>query len=295
MADRNFNARFLTPDTVVISGDGCDCYLLTADDEAIMIDAGESTANIRDFAQTLTDKPLRAVVNTHSHFDHTGGNGYFDVIYGTEGISKSAKNAMGDPVDQYPLNYEFTIVKDGDILPLKGRPLTLIELDCHAPGNLAILDTTRRILFPGDELECAQVLLLPGYAEIPGQIHAKPAASVETYHRAMLKLKAYEGDFDMICPGHNGTPIDKSYLDRYITLAEAVMGGLIGSPDVRSRSYDGSMPHFPYPDAGYRRAEMNGCSLVYHEKLIFDRDYTKTDGLPTATPLHDISSHFACQ
>ena len=295
MADRNFIARFLTPDTAVITGDGCDCYLLIADEEAIMIDAGESAANIRAFAQTLTNKPLRAVVNTHSHFDHTGGNGYFDVIYGTEGIARSAKNAMGDPVDQFPLNYQFTIVKDGDVLPLKGRPLSLIELDCHAPGNLAILDPTRRMLFPGDELECAQVLLLPGYAEVPGQIHAKPAASVETYRRAMLKLKAYEHDFDTICPGHNGTPIDKSYLDRYIALAEAVMGGLIGNPDVRSRSYDSSMTHFPYPDAGYRRAEMNGCSLVYQEKLIFDRDYVNADALPTATPLHDISSHFARQ
>lgn len=296
MANINFIARNLTSDTYVISGDGCDCYLLLADEEAIMIDAGQSEDNIRAFAETLTDLPVRKVINTHSHFDHTGGNGYFDIVYGTEGIAKSAKNIMDAPSEAlYPLDYRFTIVHDGDILDIKGRPLTLIELDCHAPGNLAILDTTRRILFPGDELECAQVLLLPGYAEEMGQFHAKPAASVETYRNAMLKLKAHEDDFDMICPGHNGTPIAKSYLDRYIALAEAVMNGFTGSTDLRSRSYDSSMTHFPYPDAGYRRAELDGCSLVYQESLIFDRDYVHADALPVATPLHRICSTLARQ
>ena len=78
-----FRFRKFAPRTYVIQGAGADAYLLEGDREAIMIDAGCSTENIRAFAQSITELPVRRVINTHSHFDHTGGNGYFDVIYGT--------------------------------------------------------------------------------------------------------------------------------------------------------------------------------------------------------------------
>lgn len=164
MAHPTFTARRITPDTFCIGGPGCDCYLLVGDDEALMIDSGMSDQDVRAFAQSFTDKPLRAVINTHSHFDHTAQNGAFDVVYGTPGIARGAKNIMDCPPLDYPFDYEFTMVSDGDVIDLGNRPLRVIVLDCHAPGNLAILDETRRMLFPGDELESGQVLLLPGYA-----------------------------------------------------------------------------------------------------------------------------------
>ena len=56
---------------------GCDSYLLLGEREAIMIDAGMSRRDIRAYVSTLTDLPVTKVINTHSHFDHTGGNGFF--------------------------------------------------------------------------------------------------------------------------------------------------------------------------------------------------------------------------
>lgn len=295
MANKTFLSRKLSSNTYVITGPGSDCYLLEGEDEAIMIDAGEAEENIRDYAQTLTDKPVKAVINTHSHFDHTGGNGYFDVIYGTEGIARSAKNCMGADDTKYPLDYKFTIVDDGTVIPLKGRPLRVILLDCHAPGNITILDETNRMLFSGDEVESGQVLLLPGYAEEMGQIHARHASSVETYHRAMLKLKQFEDCYDMIYPGHNGTPIVKEYLDAYIELAEKIMAGYEGIRDCTSRTYSTTDTHYPYDNANYRRGELKGASLIYCQDLIFDRDYEKADAFPPATPLHVICSKLARQ
>ena len=181
MAQTVFQARKVQEGTWLISGTGCDSYLLEGSDEAFMIDSGMDAADIRAFAQTLTPLPVSRVINTHSHFDHTAGNGFFDVVYGTEGIARSAKNTMGANPADYRLDYTFTIVKDGDVIDLAGRPLRVIVLDCHAPGNLAVLDETHRILFPGDEIETGQVLLLPGYAEEPGQIHAKSAATAVSY------------------------------------------------------------------------------------------------------------------
>lgn len=295
MASHTFASRLINPNTWVITGAGCDCYLLLADNEAFMIDSGMSSENIRAYAQSLTDLPVSRVINTHSHFDHTAGNGFFDVVYGTDGIARSAKNTMGCPPEDYPLDYSFTPVQDGDLIDLAGRPLRIIVLDCHAPGNLAILDERNRILFPGDELESGQVLLLPGYAEVPGQIHAKPAASVETYLHAMEKLAAFGDRFDTIYPSHNGTPVDKSYIDRYIALAKKIMDGLQGSTDCSSNSYNDRADHFPRPDAHYRRAEYAGASLIYCDQLIFDADYANADSLPPATNLHLLCKDFAKQ
>lgn len=50
--------------------------------------------DIRAYVQSLTELPVKRVINTHSHFDHIAGNGFFDVIYGTAGIARSAKNTM---------------------------------------------------------------------------------------------------------------------------------------------------------------------------------------------------------
>lgn len=292
MANLHFTSRQLTENTFIISGKGADSYLLLGEEEAIMIDAGQSEFNIRAYAQTLTDLPLSKVINTHSHFDHTGGNGFFDTIYGTEGISRSAKNCSRN-AELYPLDYSFTFIKDHDIIPIKGRPLQIILLDCHSPENIAILDETNRMLFPGDELESGQVLLLPGFAEEIGKPCAGHAASVETYLHAMEKLKSFESKFDTICPAHNGTPIYKGYLDQYITLAQMILDGYEGSTDCSSPTYPSSMGHFPLPEANYRRGEYKGASLIYCSDLIWDKDYEHADSLPVPTKAHLLSSQSA--
>ncbi len=295
MVNQPFQARRIAPGTWIVTGEGCDCYLLEGDREALMIDAGMSTADIRAFAQGLTDRPLRRVVNTHSHFDHTGGNGFFDEVLATPRAARSLKNTMGAPAAWYPLDYRVTPIADGDVLDLGGRRLRVLELDCHSPGDVALLDPDRRLLFTGDEVESGQVLLLPGYAEEPGQTHAKPAATVETCLRTMERLAALRGEYDALCPAHNGSPLDPVYVDWFIALCRAVSEGQVGDPDCSSPSYNSGATHFPYPHAGYRRAAHKGASLVYCSALLWDADLANAGSLPPATPLHLISSYFARQ
>ena len=286
-----FSARFIGRDTWLISGEGCDAYLLLGDGEALMVDAGCSTENIRAFAQTLTQFPVRAVVNTHSHFDHTGGNGWFEKVYATAGIARSAKNTMGAPRALYPLDYGFTLVADGDVLPLAGRPLTVLELDCHSPGDIVLLDGKYATLFCGDEVESGQVLLLPGYAERTSQIHACPAAAVETYRRAVDTMRGHAHAFDRLCPAHNGSPLPPVYLDWFAALCDKILSGLEGDPDCASPTYRREVLHFPFPDAGYRRAKYQGASLVYNERLLRERDRADGLNLFPATPLHLVSAY----
>ena len=288
----DFASRRIEKDTWVISGAGCDSYLLCGDDEAIMIDSGMSAANIREFAETLTERPVRRVINTHSHFDHTAGNGHFEEILCTKAASKSAKNTMGGDPNLYPLDYEFTFVSDKQVVDIGKRPLEIIELNCHSPGDIVILDKSRGFLFCGDEIESRSSLLLPGYSEKPGQIHAAPAGAVETFLNAMKKVKGYESSFEQLCPAHNGSPMDRCYVDWYIELAQMIIEGFQGSDCCESLSYTRDMMHFPYPGAGYRRASHKGASLVYNENLILEGDRSRAESLPPATPLHIIASYY---
>ena len=283
-----FHSEKIAQGTWKISGEGCDAYLLEGGREAVMIDAGMWSADILEFIADLTDMPVRGVINTHSHFDHTAGNGYFSRVYATEGIARSAKNTMGGAPEDFPLDYSFTIVKDGDIIDLGDRPLEVILLDAHSPGCVAVLDETYRLLYPGDELEKGQVLLLPGYAEEPGQIHARPASTVQTYQRAIRRLNGYRDRFDKLCPAHNGSPIGADYIDRYIELAQKIMDGYEGSTDCSGATYTDKMGHFPRKEANYRRAEWNGASLIYCADRILDTD---GEQVSPATVLHEQSAH----
>jgi len=52
---------------------------------AVLLDTGLGVANIRSVAEDLTDKPL-LVVNSHYHFDHTGGGAYIQRMTGAKAI-----------------------------------------------------------------------------------------------------------------------------------------------------------------------------------------------------------------
>ncbi len=292
MLHTEFSCRRINQNTYLIQGGelGCDCYLLLGDKEALMVDSGctRKKENIRSYAEGIAGMPVHSVINTHSHFDHTGGNGYFDTIYATGKAAQSVRNVMGEKSENYPLNYRCTFVEDGDMIELQGRPLEIIQLDCHSPGNIAILDRTNRMMFTGDEIDQDQVLLLPGFAEIPGQIHSQPAASVEDYLEAMLKLREYSDHFDLICTGHNGSPLGKEWLGRYINTAKSILSGKRGSSDCSSSTYSKKDTHYPRKDAKYLRYSENGASLVYCSRLIHKSDRLTSETVPPATKLHII-------
>ncbi|MDO5407877.1 MAG: MBL fold metallo-hydrolase [Eubacteriales bacterium] len=270
-----FHSRLIGRNTYLIQGgeDGCDCFLLAGAGEAVMIDAGQDTHDIRKYAERLCGLPVHAVINTHSHFDHTGGNGFFDRVYITKAASASAKNTIGcgDPAD-YPMDYEFSYIEDGDVLEFGGRRLQIIELDCHSQGNIAVLDLSERLLFSGDEIDSGQVLLLPGFGEKPGELYARDASTVETFLRTVRRLQAVRGQFDYIMPGHNGAPVDKCYLDMFEQLAQRIMDGYEGDIDLSSPTFQSSFSHYPSPEMNYRRGEYELASLVYCKDRVYDSD-----------------------
>jgi len=66
--------------TVTRPGLGSNNVVVVNDTDVLIVDSGTSPAAARAFAEDikkLTDKPIRYVVNTHWHYDHTAGNQIF--------------------------------------------------------------------------------------------------------------------------------------------------------------------------------------------------------------------------
>ncbi|MEQ9561601.1 MAG: MBL fold metallo-hydrolase [Woeseiaceae bacterium] len=63
----------------------CNSLIVAADDYVIVVDAQESASDVTqiiDFVQEEIGKPVRYLVNTHWHGDHTQGNTRYKEVYG---------------------------------------------------------------------------------------------------------------------------------------------------------------------------------------------------------------------
>lgn len=235
LSDSIFHSRLICSNTWLIRGDGCSSFLVVGDDCGVVIDTGFATENIQAFAQTLTDKPVRFAANTHGHFDHTGGNGWFERAYMSAKALEIAK--IPYPSKQklnYPLDYPVTIVGDGDRIDLGNRSLEVFEIPAHAPSSIAFLDVKGRILFSGDEV--AKGVMLYWQQE-------EPQPTVEQHAGNLEKLIKRRKEFKSICSGHGEGLEEASLIDTLLEHDRWIMSGNEGSPfEMRRKGSDNPPP-----------------------------------------------------
>lgn len=266
--ENNFEFRLIMPGTWMIGTKcaatpfGCDCYLLEGDTHAILIDSGMSKLNLKEYIDTLalTGKPILGVINTHSHFDHTGGNGFFGHAYLHPKAEKGARTPFGGE-DGYILDYAVTYLTEGSTLDLGGRELEIIEIGAHDLGSIAILDKSRRILFTGDELETGWININSmGPDKLPGQ-------TVETHYKNMQKLKARYSEYDVICPAHHGAPIAKESIEHFLTCDKMILDGIPGDPHIPAKNGGG----IAFAEKGKARVmRYKSAHICYHIDRIFE-------------------------
>lgn len=238
---------------------GSDNYLLEGDEFAVVIDSGMTKLDFYAYCKQFTSLPIHGVINTHSHFDHTGGNGYFKNVYMHPLAEKGAKTPFGGNAADYPLDYKITPVGDGFTINLGNRVLEVIEIGAHDLSSIAILDRDRRILFSGDELEsgwCNVGIMGP---KVPGQ-------TIENHYKNMLKLKERFSEFDVICPGHHGAPLHKDLLNHVLIADKMILDGYEGDPNIPDKNGGGR-----FKDAGNIRAmRYKMAHICYNIEHIFE-------------------------
>ncbi len=182
-----YEVREIASGTWQILSSGDYHYLLAGEGEAVSIDTGYGAGNLREFLEELCGLPVKAVINTHDHFDHTANNCYFDRVYlSYESLPLVTRPFPSFKDVSFPRNYNTHVVGDGDKIPLPGRELEIIKIADHAAGSIAILDRRERLLFSGDEF-------MPFGKWLNG--------TAENFLRNMEKIMAHRHEFELLCGG----------------------------------------------------------------------------------------------
>ena len=236
-------------------------FLLTGEDFALMFDTGLGIGNIRRVVDQLTDLDI-VVLNSHTHYDHIGGNHLFDTVYGTD-LEYTRKRAQGSPPAAVagfiqagwvwkPLPEGFSqadyqsraftidkIVAEGDVIDIGGRRLEIMHTPGHAPDSICLIDRDNRLLFTGDTF-----YLAPLYTHIEG-------SNFDDYAKSAARLAGLAGSIDRAITSHNVPVADSRYM---LALGKAFA-------DIQS----GAASDYIVSD-GVREYRFQGFSVMVREK-----------------------------
>lgn len=237
MDEPYYRAELVAPGTWKILSSGDHSYLVAGEKEAVSIDTGYGAGNIREYLQTLTDKPVRNVFNTHSHFDHTANNGYFEKAFmAREGLTQATIPYASFQGIDFIQDYARVAVDEGFVYDLGGRTLEVFKIPDHTPDGIALLDRRERLLFTGDE-----------FMEIGKRLNV----SLTTFCGYLEKLMAYRSEFDRLCAG--AKVFDASFLDAFYQCAKYVLAGHRGEPEQIKPRRPRELPKGPNGETVYDR------------------------------------------
>jgi len=202
---------------------------------AVLFDTGNGIGNIKTIVDQLTNKPVR-VINSHSHYDHIGGNYLFDNILSVStgftlsnagGISNDEITTEASPealckdlppevTQQNHRIKPFSIsqkIADGDSLDIGGRKLEVLQIPGHTDDAVALLDRDAGFLWSGDSFYEGPIWLL------------FPETNLENYQRSVTRLAALAPDLKAVFPAHNTPKADPQLLIALQTNLALVLSG----------------------------------------------------------------------
>ena len=147
----------------VIEGSGGNVAVLTGQDGKVLIDAGitASRPRIQDALSGLSKDPVRQLINTHWHFDHTGGNENFGragaVIIAHDNVRQRMSTdqvmaAINEKVSASPgVALPVVTFGDGVTLHLNGDTLHVVHVaNAHTDGDSIVHWQNANVLHMGD-------------------------------------------------------------------------------------------------------------------------------------------------
>jgi cyclase len=152
----------LAADFYILEGEGGTISVLVGRDGALLVDSEYAalTSKIVAEIKQLSDKPVRFVVNTHVHADHTGGNENFAklgaIIFSRDQVRERLDHpnpgADGTPGKSVPALALPAVTYDGPVsIYLDGENVRLLPIrNAHTDGDTLIIFPKHDIFVVGD-------------------------------------------------------------------------------------------------------------------------------------------------
>jgi glyoxylase-like metal-dependent hydrolase (beta-lactamase superfamily II) len=196
-------------------------FLIEGEDKALLFDSGLGIGDMKTVVDGLTDREV-VVLNSHTHYDHVGGNHQFDTIYAmdTEYTRRNAQGSTREDLAEFvqeswiwkelPEGFSradyrtkpFGIsrfIADGERIDVGGRTLEVIATPGHAPDSICLLDRENRMLFTGDTFYMA-----PLYTHLEG-------SNFDDFADSAQRIAGLADSIDVLMTAHNVPVVDGRY------------------------------------------------------------------------------------
>ncbi len=187
----------LTVDILELGPYGVNCYILSDNGQAVIIDPGfdpeaiEKSINSRKI-------DIKHIIITHGHIDHIMAIPQIKKITGASVlIHKNDAVMLTDPktnlseffTSPFAVDVADSFLDEGDVINVGQFQLKIIHTPGHSPGSISLL--TEKMVFTGDTLFLGSI----GRTDIPGADYQTLISSIKN---KLFKLP----DSTVVYPGH---------------------------------------------------------------------------------------------
>lgn len=221
MENVTITSEQLAPNIYVLFGSGGNIGLAVGEDYAYMIDDqfGQLSEKILTAVRGITDKPLKYVVNTHWHGDHTGGNENMAkqgaIVIANEAVRRRmSQPRAGETVSTTPYQAlpEITFTDEMTIHLDPNNTMMIFHMEnAHTDGDSFIYFPESNVIHLGDNFPNG------GYPFIDINSNGDIEGLITNLNRALFIVN----DRTKIIPGH-GKVSDRATLKAYRDMIDTV-------------------------------------------------------------------------
>lgn len=229
-AKKDITTHQVTEKIYMLEGRGGNIGLCIGEDGVFMIDSKfkDLSPAIKKAIRSITDKPVKFLINTHLHGDHTGGNENFandEVVVvahnnvrkrmllsqSVKGNEKDLLSSKSLPVVTFSENINFYF---------NNEDIHIFHVNnAHTDGDALVYFKTSNVLHMGDTYFRGKY----------PYIDVNSGGSVEGYLNALKAGAAIANDTTKIIPGHNEVSSKKellTYIQKIATIVERVKNAI---------------------------------------------------------------------
>jgi glyoxylase-like metal-dependent hydrolase (beta-lactamase superfamily II) len=212
----------------VLEGSGGNIAVLTGPDGKLLVDAGitASKPRILEALNRLDARPVKRLINTHWHFDHSDGNEWLHAEGATILAHENTRKHLdsGQRVADWSFNFPpapagalpSEVITGDKTLHHNGMTLSLrVHPNAHTDGDIAVYFTEADILHTGDVW----------WNGIYPFIDYSTGGSIDGTIRAVNAVIAMTSDQTVIVPGH-GPVGNRAELAEFRDMLVAIRGNV---------------------------------------------------------------------